>query len=223
MAFSFLLHVDADAERERKTATALTIPWRLIDFPENYTLWVHITGDHTDPANPRTDAYLYGAPNKIFRSPMEFVEHAIWLMKGGGSEDDDDDDDESTLRCQCKYCTPGQNQRAINRRLNHGTEDAEDEDSDGDGGGGGRGHGTAAARVPGINDSTRHRLFRNRPGPGASAAARRRAAIRDRSPVGIKAKDYRVGNQGGSGGGGGAGSGSGAGAGAGAGAGGMAV
>ena len=195
--FFFFMPFELKQLTRRRTATALTIPWKLLDFPEGYTLWVHFTGDHTDPANPRTDAYLYGAPNKIFRSPMEFVEHAIWLMKGGNG------------RCQCKYCTPGQNQRAINRRLNHGTEDAEDEDSDGGT--------TNNAKVAGLNDPTRHRLFRNRPGYGASAAAaRRRAARSERSPVEIKAKDYRVGNRKG----GGSGSGS---AGAGAGAGGMAV
>ncbi|KAI0287607.1 hypothetical protein BC826DRAFT_1043231 [Russula brevipes] len=37
---------------------------------------------------------------------MEFAEHAIWLMKG------------CVGQCLCKYCTPGQNQRHINRRLN---------------------------------------------------------------------------------------------------------
>lgn len=179
-------------KRPSNDPTARTIPWKMIGFPAGYTLWVHLTGDRSDPANPRTDAYLYGAPHKIFRSPMEFVEHAIWLMKGGSETD---------VPCQCKYCTPGQSQRAINRRLNHGDEDEEDEDSDGGGG--------ATATIADIN-ATRHRLFRNRPGAGAIAAAnataRRRGTKRERSPVSIKAKDYRVGNQdGGAGADGGAG------------------
>jgi hypothetical protein len=172
--------------------TALTIPWRLIDFPKGYTLWVHLTGDRNDPANPRTDAYLYGSPHKIFRSPMEFFEHAIWLMKGGS---------EAETPCQCKYCMPGQNQRAINRRLNRSTEDSEDEDSDGGGGGSGSGGGAATATIADIN-ATRHKLFRNRPGAGATAAAiataRRRGARGERTPAYIKAKDYRVGNRDGS-------------------------
>ncbi|KAH9046764.1 hypothetical protein EDB84DRAFT_1435312 [Lactarius hengduanensis] len=92
---------------KRDDPTALRLPWRLLDFPQGYTLWVHLTGDQSDPANPRTDAYLHGSAHKIFRSPMEFVEHAIWLMKSGSVGD----------QCLCKYCTPGQNQRAINRRL----------------------------------------------------------------------------------------------------------
>lgn len=165
-------------------ATALRIPWKLIGFPEGYTLWVHFTGDKTDPANPRTDAYLYGSrEHKIFRSPMEFVEHAIWLMKGG---------DDSGTACLCKYCTPGQNQRAINRRLNRTDADAdEDEDEDGSDGG--------AAPTPSALNAQRHPIFRNRPAnPAAvaSAAARRarRAARRERSPNMIMAKDYRRGN-----------------------------
>jgi len=36
---------------------------------------------------------------------MEFVEHAIWLMKGGEG------------KCLCKYCTPGHTQNNINARL----------------------------------------------------------------------------------------------------------
>src|SRR6266567_8464000 len=78
-------------------------PWKLMKFPKNYTLWVHKSGVVTDRGNPRHDAYLYGAPHlgprtarsqttsTIFRSPTEFVPHAIWLMKG------------STGQCDCKY------------------------------------------------------------------------------------------------------------------------
>jgi len=140
-------------------------PWRLLKFPEGYTLWLHKTGSITDPANPRTDAYLHGAPHlgpqnarsqgspTIFRSPMEFVEHAIWLMKGGEGS------------CLCKYCQPGQSQNDINSRLDRVPDD--------DGGGdsrGGRGG-----------------------GPGSQGRCVRRAK-RERSPA-IMAKDYRVGNR----------------------------
>ena len=179
---SFFFFTYSDATR-RDIGTSLTIPWKLIGFPKDYTLWVHLTGDHADPANPRTDVYLYGCPHKIFRSPMEFVEHAIWLMKG------------STGQCLCKYCTPGQNQRAINRRLNHGGDDADGDDSGGDGG----------SHIPAADiNAMRHPIFRDRPGAGrmaAAAATARRRAKRDRSPgPPIKAKDYRTNNDGGAGG-----------------------
>jgi hypothetical protein len=178
--------------RDATLGTALTIPWRLIGFPTGYTLWVHLTGDHADPANPRTDVYLYGSPHKIFRSPMEFVEHAIWLMKGGDRQ------------CLCKYCTPGQSQRAINHRLNHGGAGNDDDDDSG-------GDGAAAPHhhipVADIN-ATRHPLFRDRPGAGlaaAAAATARRRARRDLSSGPINAKDYRTWNYNDGGAGGGAG------------------
>ncbi|KAI9453473.1 hypothetical protein BJY52DRAFT_841035 [Lactarius psammicola] len=183
-------------KRSDNDPTAHILPWKLIGFPPGYTLWVHLTGDKSDPANPRTDAYLYGSPHKIFRSPMEFVEHAIWLMKSGSA----------SVQCLCKYCTPGQNQIAINRRLNHRDDDESDEEEDG----GNNSDGAPAATIAAINAS-RHPIFRNRRGAGAIAAAaatsaarqERRVARRDeRSPLLIKAKDYRVGNtgEGGSGG-----------------------
>jgi len=153
-------------------------PWRLIRFPEHYTLWLHKTGNTADPANPRTDAYLHGAPHlgpsnsrsqnlpTIFRSPMEFVEHAIWLMKGGEGQ------------CLCKYCMPGQSQIEINARLDRyraPDDDNDDDDDDDDGGAG---------------DSRRGR------GGGPSSQARRRRRIpRRERPAPIMAKDYRVGNK----------------------------
>ncbi len=103
-------------------------------FPDNYTLWIHKKASEADRGNPRHDAYLYGAPHlgptsprtgrspmapTIFRSPMEFVPHAIWLMKGS-----------TPGACVCKYCKPGQKQTAINSWLNHGNDDSDDEDED---------------------------------------------------------------------------------------------
>lgn len=156
-------------------------PWKLLGFPDGYTLWIHEKGVNTDPANPRMDAYLFGAPHlgptanrtnlapTIFRSPMEFVEHAIWLMKGLKG------------RCLCKYCTPGQSQKSINRRLNHGTEnDSDPESSDDENGAGAR-----AGAGAGNGSHSR----------GGGAAHRRRRIRRDKSPP-IMAKDYRVGNSG---------------------------
>jgi hypothetical protein len=95
----------------------------------------------------------------IFRSPMEFAEHAIWLMKGRVGQ------------CLCKYCTPGQNQRHINRRLHRDRQvdsDSDDDDDDDD---------------PDNGASRRTGAQGRRP----------RRPKRDRSPA-IMAKDYRVGN-----------------------------
>lgn len=181
---------------KRNDPTALRLPWQLLGFPPGYTLWVHLTGDKSDPANPRTDAYLHGSAHKIFRSPMEFVEHAIWLMKSGSVGD----------QCLCKYCAPGQSQRAINRRLDR----RDDDESDDDDGDGSSSDGGAPVATAADIRASRHKLFRNRPGAGAIAAAaarqsRRQDKRRERPSMQIKAKDYRVGNVGGSSGGGGSG------------------
>jgi hypothetical protein len=50
---------------------------------------------------------------------MEFVPHAIWLMKGGAG---------AAETCLCKYCTPGQSQNDINARLDRAPDDDDDED-----------------------------------------------------------------------------------------------
>jgi hypothetical protein len=162
--------------------------WKLMRFPDNYTLWKHKKGFDTDPANPRMDPYLYGAPHlgprtartshmqlapTIFRSPMEFVEHAIWLMRGSAGQ------------CQCKYCTPGQSQREINLRLNRGVHhdsDPESDDDDNDGDGGAGSPGGAGRNAKHAASSSRRR--------GTGNGARR--GRRDRSPE-ITFKDYRVG------------------------------
>lgn len=168
--------------------TQVSPPWKLLKLPEGYTLWLHKTGSINNPANPRTDAYLHGAPHlgiitnrsqplspTVFRSPMEFVEHAIWLMRGRAG------------RCQCKYCVPGQNQTEINERLDHG-EPHPDDDGDND-----------AVIVVDNNDDDKG----TGPSPSSSSArpkgtgrgTRGRRAKRDRSPP-IMAKDYRTGNAG---------------------------
>ncbi|KAF8471344.1 hypothetical protein DFH94DRAFT_674345 [Russula ochroleuca] len=172
-------------------------PWKLLKFPENYTLWIHKKGVETDPANPRIDAYLHGAPHlgpssrfqsqqlapTVFRSPTEFVEHAIWLMKG------------CVGQCLCKYCTPDQSQKEINLRLNHGDAVEDDEpESDGGGGGSGSGSGSGSGTGTATRNSTYASSSSTRRGASAGARAQRRAK-RERSPP-IMAKDYRVGNPG---------------------------
>lgn len=156
-------------------------------FPDNYTLYVHKKGIKTDQYNARTDAYLFGAPHlgphtarssqagpTVFRSPTEFVPHAIWLMRG------------CTGQCDCKYCLPGQTQKDINRRLNHGVDVDSDDDDDND-------NGLFSdcllpslidALIPGLTSASRRR--------GVNSRTRR--VRRDRTPpINITvARDYRV-------------------------------
>jgi Transcription-silencing protein, cryptic loci regulator Clr2 len=200
-------------DRGKKKNLTASPPWKLIRFPEGYTLWIHKSGVETDPANPRIDAYLYGAPHlgpttgrtlsappapTIFRSPMEFVEHAIWLMRRGAGQ------------CLCKYCTPGQNQIAINLRLYRGNLDNDNDDAvtvtvtDGDGNDGAAAAAAAGAAGAAGSGSGGDGSGGGGSSSGPSAAASRgratgtrsrrgRRAKRDRSPP-IMAKDYRVGN-----------------------------
>ncbi|KAG2011803.1 hypothetical protein CC2G_011877 [Coprinopsis cinerea AmutBmut pab1-1] len=65
----------------------------LKDWPANYRFYDHHKGIEN---NPRHDIYLYGPPGKRFRSIMEFVPHAIWLMR---------DPQLDVSNCACKYCT----------------------------------------------------------------------------------------------------------------------
>jgi hypothetical protein len=180
----------------RPVFTLVNPPWKLMKFPSNYTLWVNKSGVTTDRANPRHDAYLYGAPRPhlgsrttIFRSPLEFVPHAIWLMRG------------STGQCDCKYCLPGQAQKDINRRLDHGV-DLDDSDSgsvddDDD-------NGTVFFLLPPPIDNPNLILILPSASSAASSSHRRganagrvraRRVRRDRTPpINIEiARDYRVG------------------------------
>jgi hypothetical protein len=106
---------------------------------------------------------------------MEFVEHAIWLMKGGGATSDQ--------QCRCKYCEPGQSQTAINYRLNHDVS-IDDDDDDDDSGPGGRDPVNASL-------ASRRRAIAAAAG-GGTARGGRRTGAREKSPP-ILAKDYRVG------------------------------
>ncbi|KAF9017395.1 hypothetical protein BDZ89DRAFT_1022204 [Hymenopellis radicata] len=62
----------------------------LEDWPEGYALFDHHKGK---PESPRHDLYLYGHSKK-FRSPVEFLPHAIWLTTPPMQRGD----------CECKYC-----------------------------------------------------------------------------------------------------------------------
>ncbi|KAF9048302.1 hypothetical protein BDZ89DRAFT_1057876 [Hymenopellis radicata] len=74
----------------------------LEDWPEGYALFDHHKGK---PESPRHDLYLYGHSKK-FRSPAEFLPHAIWLTTPPAQRGD----------CECKYCR-GIPQRDITSKM----------------------------------------------------------------------------------------------------------
>ncbi|RXW23895.1 hypothetical protein EST38_g1976 [Candolleomyces aberdarensis] len=65
----------------------------LRNWPTHYKMYDH----HKGPArgNVRHDIYLYGPQSRRFRSPNEFVAHALWLCR---------DPTMDTKNCFCKYC-----------------------------------------------------------------------------------------------------------------------
>ncbi|KAI0260467.1 hypothetical protein BC834DRAFT_547767 [Gloeopeniophorella convolvens] len=75
--------------------------WTLSDFPEGYILLLHKAPYRRERTKMRRDFYLYGAEDvPCFASPLEFVRHAEWLMRGGHRTLDD----RRAPRCECKYC-----------------------------------------------------------------------------------------------------------------------
>jgi len=77
------------------------LPWTLADFPQGYVLLLHITPRKTGSLKPRRDFFLYGATDvSSFASPLEFVKHAEWLMRGAHRTLDK----HRFPRCKCKYC-----------------------------------------------------------------------------------------------------------------------
>jgi len=79
-----------------------TLPWTLADFPQGYALLLHKSPRRTEPSKARRDFYLYGAQDvPSFASPLEFVKHAEWLMRGA----DRTSDTRHSPRCSCKYCS----------------------------------------------------------------------------------------------------------------------
>jgi len=97
------------------------LPWTLADFPQDYVLLLHISPRRARPSSkPRRDFYLYGATDvPSFASPLEFVKHAEWLMRGAHRTLDA----RRSPRCACKYCDVDsaqgaqQKQSAISRKL----------------------------------------------------------------------------------------------------------
>ncbi|KAI9511938.1 hypothetical protein F5148DRAFT_184132 [Russula earlei] len=76
-------------------------PWTLADFPQGYALLLHKSRYRTQPSQPRRDFYLYGPTDVTrFASPLEFVRHAEWLMRGAHRTLDV----HRSPRCSCKYC-----------------------------------------------------------------------------------------------------------------------
>ncbi|KAH9992204.1 hypothetical protein BJV74DRAFT_401932 [Russula compacta] len=79
------------------------LPWTLADFPQGYILLLHKSPRRARPSSnlPRRDFYLYGATDvPSFASPLEFVRHAEWLMRGAHRTLDT----RRSPRCTCKYC-----------------------------------------------------------------------------------------------------------------------
>ncbi|UZJ57213.1 hypothetical protein CBS101457_006533 [Exobasidium rhododendri] len=69
--------------------------WELQDFPTDY----YMTEQRKGPKKGyRTDPYLFGSTAHRFRSTMEFLPHAYWLLC---------DPTLNMANCRCKYCTPG--------------------------------------------------------------------------------------------------------------------
>ncbi|QRV92540.1 Transcription-silencing protein, cryptic loci regulator Clr2 [Ceratobasidium sp. AG-Ba] len=74
------------------TDTDETAYW-MNGFPKGYALYRH---HKTMPEGKpdRDDVYLFGSDVGRFRSPGEFLLHALWLMEGGCRH-----------QCKCKNCT----------------------------------------------------------------------------------------------------------------------
>ncbi|KAH8915692.1 hypothetical protein BT69DRAFT_1288505 [Atractiella rhizophila] len=93
--------------KDRKT-------YALAAFPPGYNIFTKTrrkSGDPTDPTKVRSDAYLYGRPNVIYRSPNEFVAHAYWLLQPLSA----------SKVCECIYCGPKtghrEPQKVVNREV----------------------------------------------------------------------------------------------------------
>ncbi|KAF8266275.1 hypothetical protein EI94DRAFT_1733532 [Lactarius quietus] len=100
-------------------ATMGRLPWTLADFPAGYELFLHLSPRRqaSSSRTPRRDFLLYGSTDvPFFASPLEFVRHAEWLMRGAHRTPDKS----RAPRCQCKYCdVDGKNrkQSEISREL----------------------------------------------------------------------------------------------------------
>ncbi|KAH9010438.1 hypothetical protein EDB85DRAFT_2161283 [Lactarius pseudohatsudake] len=101
------------------TATMGRLPWTLAAFPTGYELFLHMSPRPQGSAGStlRRDFLLYGSTDvPFFSSPLEFVRHAEWLMRGAHRTPDRS----RAPRCECKYCdVDGRNQKqsVISREL----------------------------------------------------------------------------------------------------------
>ncbi|KAK1233754.1 hypothetical protein PQX77_003071 [Marasmius sp. AFHP31] len=75
-------------------------------LPEGYTLYNSTSGHRADGSASRNDFQLYGHRSHRFRTPAEFIEHAIWLYG--------EDNGES---CKCIGCGSGRSQKHITNDL----------------------------------------------------------------------------------------------------------
>ncbi|KAH9019208.1 hypothetical protein EDB84DRAFT_1517747 [Lactarius hengduanensis] len=100
-------------------ATMGRLPWTLAAFPTGYELFLHKSPRPQGSAGStlRRDFLLYGSTDvPFFSSPLEFVRHAEWLMRGAHRTPDRS----RAPRCECKYCdVDGRNQKqsVISREL----------------------------------------------------------------------------------------------------------
>ncbi|KAH9823165.1 hypothetical protein DFH28DRAFT_881134 [Melampsora americana] len=76
--------------------------WRLTNFPKNYQLFNYIKGS-------LQDQYLFGSSHvRKFRTANEFLPHLQWLASSN-----------STITCQCTYCSGTKSQTESNSNFNH--------------------------------------------------------------------------------------------------------
>ncbi|KAH9031599.1 hypothetical protein EDB83DRAFT_2419232 [Lactarius deliciosus] len=100
-------------------ATMGRLPWTLAAFPAGYELFLHKSPrpQGRGGSTLRRDFLLYGSTDvPFFSSPLEFVRHAEWLMRGAHRTPDRS----RAPRCECKYCdVDGRNQKqsVISREL----------------------------------------------------------------------------------------------------------
>ncbi|KAI0245975.1 hypothetical protein BJV78DRAFT_1258726 [Lactifluus subvellereus] len=154
------------------------LPWTLANFPQGYVLLMHRSPRRVSPSKARRDFYLYGpfitlpllayahmsvcvcvcllfetgAPDVAsFASPLEFVKHAEWLMRGAHRTLDMS----RAPRCACKYCDcdgTNRKQSVISRELRAARARVDDDiDADVDGAHADAVAAEATAVVPTIN------------------------------------------------------------------------
>ncbi|KZV71037.1 hypothetical protein PENSPDRAFT_650939 [Peniophora sp. CONT] len=83
-----------------KVENDLDLPFVLYDFPRDMEFYMlEKTSPDKPNEKPRTDIYLRSYSGRVFRSPLEFARHAMWLMEGAPH-----DKERGLTACLCKYC-----------------------------------------------------------------------------------------------------------------------